>query len=141
MKRTQSHKWIAIPFIGNIFIYTNLCNISWFVSIPIQLKLRWFVKSSYWLEVFIKIKSNRNQSSKKITSSWQRFCLFREWLHHHIFLQLYKILYNYSLLLRSIRIFMDLKIDIHQRLRWILISKVHNNSYWQIQKTVIVLLH
>ena len=105
-----------IPFIGNSFIYTNLCNISWFVSIPIQLKLRWFVKSSYWLEVLIKIKSNRNQSSKKITSSWQRFCLFREWLHHHIFLQLYKILYNYSLLLRSIQVFIDLKIDIHQSL-------------------------
>jgi hypothetical protein len=27
------------------------------------------------------------------------------------------------------------------RLRWILISKVHKNSYWSIQKTVIVLLH
>ena len=27
------------------------------------------------------------------------------------------------------------------RLRWILIYKVHKNSYWPIQKTVIVLLH
>jgi hypothetical protein len=27
------------------------------------------------------------------------------------------------------------------RLRWILISKVHKNLYWPIQKTVIVLLH
>ena len=27
------------------------------------------------------------------------------------------------------------------RLRWILISKVHKNSHWPIQKTVIVLLH
>jgi hypothetical protein len=27
------------------------------------------------------------------------------------------------------------------RLRWILIFKIHKNSYWSIQKTVIVLLH
>jgi hypothetical protein len=27
------------------------------------------------------------------------------------------------------------------RLRWIWLSKVHKNSYWPIQKTVIVLLH
>ena len=41
------------------------------------------------------------------------------------------IIYNYSLLLGSIQVFMDLKIDIHKK----------KHSYWPIQKTVIVVFH
>ena len=47
------------------------------------------------------------------------------------------ILYNYSLLLRSIWVFMDLKNQYSPQP----IFKVHKNSYWPIQKTVIGLLH
>ena len=47
------------------------------------------------------------------------------------------ILYNYSLLLRSIRVFMDLKNQYSPQP----IFKVHKNLYWPIQKTVIGLLH
>jgi hypothetical protein len=61
----------------------------------------------------------------------------------NLFLVSIYILYNYSLLLRSIWFLWTLRTIFTEafRLSWILISKVHKNSYWPIQKTVIVLLH
>jgi uncharacterized membrane protein YciS (DUF1049 family) len=53
------------------------------------------------------------------------------------------IIFNYSLCWSQYEFLWTLKTIFTEafRLRWILISKVHKNSHWPIQKTVIVLLH
>jgi hypothetical protein len=69
------------------------------------------------------------------------FCLFM-FLKYFFPLFVNNILYNYSLCWGQYKFLWTLKTIFTEafRLRWILISKVLINSYWPIQKTVIVLL-